>query len=151
MKVNTKPYGTIEVDDRQKIYFPYGILGFETFREFVLLDALQQPFYWLQSMEVPEIAFVLINPQIFQPEYRLEVADTDLEELDTNKEASENILTFAIVTIPENHSKMTANLQGPIIINRQNRKGRQSISLNPKWKIRHYILDELSRVREEVC
>ncbi|MCK4541445.1 MAG: flagellar assembly protein FliW [Spirochaetales bacterium] len=151
MKVNTKPYGTIEVDDRQKIYFPYGILGFETFREFVLLDALQQPFYWLQSMEVPEIAFVLINPQIFQPEYRLEVADTDLEEIDTNKEDSENILTFAIVTIPENHSKMTANLQGPIIINRQNRKGRQSISLNPKWKIRHYILDELSRVREEVC
>ena len=52
MKVNTKPYGLIEIDNRQRITFPGGILGCESLKEYVLLDALQQPFYWLQSSDV---------------------------------------------------------------------------------------------------
>jgi flagellar assembly factor FliW len=54
------------------------------------------------------------------------------------------MLFFAIVTIPEDHKKMSANLQGPVIINREKRIGKQFISTNPDWKTRHYILDELS-------
>lgn len=67
MKVQTKPYGLIDVDERQLISFPTGIFGFETLKRYVLLDAIQQPFYWLQSIDVPEIAFVLISPFIFVP------------------------------------------------------------------------------------
>jgi len=146
MKVNTKPYGLIEVDDRQRIFFPYGILGFESLKDYVLLDARQQPFYWLQSMDVVEIAFVLIDPRIFRPDYELEVDEEELREIGI--ESKDDILDFAIVTIPENTSNMTANLQGPIIINKRTRVGRQSISTNPKWKVRHRILEELSAVRQ---
>ncbi len=151
MQVQTKPYGMIDVDERQKIFFPFGILGFENLREYVLLDAVQQPFYWLQSLEVPEIAFVLINPVVFRPDYSLDVMESDLEEIDIERNNGDNILIFAIVTIPENHSKMTANLQGPIIINREKRIGRQSVSTNEKWKVRHFILDELASLRNETC
>lgn len=151
MQVQTKPYGMIDVDDRQKIVFPFGILGFENLREYVLLDAVQQPFYWLQSLEVPEIAFVLINPRVFRPDYSLDVLDGDLEEIDLDTEDGENTLIFAIVTIPENNSRMTANLQGPIIINREKRIGRQSVSTNENWKVRHFILDELASLRNETC
>ncbi len=146
MKVNTKPYGLIDVDERQRIFFPYGILGFESLKDYVLLDASQQPFYWLQSMDVVEIAFVLIDPRIFRPDYELEVDEEELKEIGI--ESKDDILDFAIVTIPENTANMTANLQGPIIINKKTRVGRQSISTNPKWKVRHKILEELSAVRQ---
>ena len=149
MRVVTKPYGEINVDERQKIYFPFGILGFENLKYYVLLDAVQQPFYWLQSMDVVEIAFVLINPRIFRPDYSLEVNREELEEIGITSD--EDILDLTIVTIPENPTDMTANLQGPIIINRNAKIGRQSISTNTTWEVRHRILKELSPVRQETC
>ncbi len=149
MRVLTKPYGTIDVDERQRILFPFGILGFEKMKEYVLLDALQQPFYWLQSLEVPEIAFVLINPIIFRPDYTPDVPDVDLEEIGI--ETTEDLLCFSIVTIPEVQTQMTANLQGPLLINKKKKVGRQSISTNPKWNVRHRILEELAAIRNEAC
>ncbi|MFP4363938.1 MAG: flagellar assembly protein FliW [Spirochaetia bacterium] len=149
MQIQTKPYGTIQIDDRQVINFPFGILGFENFRDFALLDAQQQPFYWLQSLAVKEIAFILINPWLFRPDYSLDIMQEDLEEIGiTDKDQA---LVFAIVTVPENQSKMTANLQGPIVINKETHQARQCISTNQKWKIRHNILDELAKMRNEAC
>jgi len=151
MQVLTKPYGKIEVDERQKIYFPGGLLGFENLKDYLLLDAAQQPFYWLQSLDVPEIAFVMINPGIFRQNYLPEVSISELEEIGLKNEDSDNTLVFAIVTIPEEHSKMTANLQGPIIINREKKLGRQCISTNNDYKTQHYILEELAVEKDSVC
>ncbi len=145
MKVATKPYGAIEVDSRQKISFPYGILGFENLKSYLLLDAVQQPFYWLQSLDVVEVAFVLINPHIFRPDYSLDVPREELEEIGIESEG--DILDFAIVTIPDNPADMTANLQGPIIINKVSRIGRQSIANDDKWQVRHLIMQDLAVVR----
>ncbi|MFP4178953.1 MAG: flagellar assembly protein FliW [Spirochaetaceae bacterium] len=151
MKVNTKPYGLIEVDDRQRITFPSGILGFENLKEYVLLDALQQPFYWLQSLDVQKIAFVLIEPTVFRPDYTPDVADTDLEAIGIDPSEMDKLLIFAIVTVPENYREMTANLQGPVIINRETHVGRQCVTLNQQWKTRHKIVEELSQVRNNAC
>lgn len=149
MEVKTKPYGTLEVDDRQHIEFPYGILGFENLHKYVLLDAEQPPFYWLQSAEVQEIAFILINPFLFRPDYEIDVPDEDLIEIGiTNPKQA---LVFSIVTIPENQTKMTANLQGPVIINKDTRQGRQSISTNAKWQVKHPILEELQKAGSGQC
>lgn len=152
MKLHTKPYGFISVDERQQIRFPVGILGFESLEKYVLLDAIQQPFYWLQSMDVTEIAFVLISPYIFRPDYSPELSDSDYRELDLSGEDDENLLLFSIVTIPrENHNAMTANLQGPILINRKTRVARQCISGNPLWKTKHMIMEEFSGKRTAAC
>jgi flagellar assembly factor FliW len=149
MQVATKPFGKIDVDERQKIHFPFGILGFEHLKWYVLLDAAQAPFYWLQSLDDPKVAFVLIDPLIFRPDYRLDVAREELAEIQVHEE--QDILVFSIVTIPENQELMSANLQGPIVINRSAKLGRQLISLNPSWKVRHFILKELAQVKDEVC
>ena len=149
MTIKTKPFGTIDVDERQYIEFPYGILGFENLKHYVLLDAEQQPFYWLQSADVQDIAFVLINPYLFRPDYTIDVPDEDLDEIDIND--PKDALVLAIVTIPENQSKMTANLQGPIIINRNARIGRQSITLSDKWQVKHPILEELKTLGSGIC
>ncbi len=146
MKIVTKAYGPLEIDERQVIQFPHGLIGFEQFKMFALLDASQQPFYWLQSLDVPEIAFVLINPLLFRPDYTPDVAEEDLEDLQLDH--PDDLLVFSIVTIPENQNRMTANLQGPVLINRKRKIGRQSISLNPNWRVKHVILDELAALKD---
>jgi flagellar assembly factor FliW len=137
MRVNTKAYGAIDVDDRQKIFFPHGILGFEKLKDYVLLDAPQKPFYWLQSMD----------PSLFRTDYLISVPQDELDEIGIAE--TDDMLTFAIVTIPENAERMTANLQGPVIINRKSRVGRQSINNDQRWKVRHFIMEELAALRQQ--
>jgi flagellar assembly factor FliW len=149
MKVLSKPYGEIEVDERQKLRFPSGLFGFEGLREFVLLDATQQPFYWLQSLEEPSVAFVLIDPLLFRPDYRPEVEPEELAEIGIA--SPDDMLVLAIVTIPESQKGMTANLQGPLLLNRRARLGRQSISADPRWGVRHAILEEIALARQGAC
>jgi flagellar assembly factor FliW len=148
MKVQTKPYGEIEIEERQRIDFPRGLFGFESLRDFALLDSTQQPFYWLQSLERVDVAFVLIEPTFFRPDYTPDVEPSELEEIDITDSA--DALVFSIVTIPEQASSMTANLQGPLILNRRLHKGRQFISTNPLWGIRHPIMEELARAQRGV-
>ena len=142
MKLATKAYGLIEVDERQKITFPQGLFGFEGFRDFVLLDAEQQPFYWLQSMEMEQIAFVLINPFLFRSDYEVNISNEELSEIGIY--SPEKALIFTIVTIPSDGGSLTANLQGPLIINRESRIGRQAILVDERWRTRHDILDEMA-------
>ena len=144
MKLETKPFGLINIDDKQKISFSKGIIGFENIKEYALLNANQWPFFWLQAIEVPDLAFVLIDPIIFRPDYVPDVDDNDLAELSLNPDEKEKMLIFAIVTVPDDPKKMSANLQGPVIINKELRIGRQLISLNKNWQVRHYIIEELS-------
>jgi flagellar assembly factor FliW len=141
MKVDTKAFGLIEVDDRQKIKIPEGLYGFEDYIEYVLLDAEQQPYFLLQSVKERDIAFVLINPFLFRPDYEVNIPNEDLE--DIGLKTPEKALIFTIVTIPPDGSAMTANLQGPLIINRDNMTGKQWIQSDVRWKTRHDIVAEL--------
>ncbi|MFP3089192.1 flagellar assembly protein FliW [Treponema sp. TIM-1] len=144
MKVATKAYGIIEVDERQKITFPAGLFGFEGIRDYILLDAERQPFYWLQALEVEELAFILINPFLFRPDYEVEVDDGEFREIGLSD--PKMALTFSIVTIPP-EGPMTANLQGPLIINRESRLGKQAILTDTRWKTKHDIMEELASVK----
>lgn len=143
MEIDTKPYGTIPIEERQLLVFPGGLYGFEGFTEYALLDAHKKPFYWLQSLQRKEIAFVLMNPYLFRPDYLLEIPDEDLEKI--GNPDSDSVLVFAILTIPTEEGEVTANLQGPLVINRKARTGIQSISLNPRWHTRHAILQEMAK------
>jgi flagellar assembly factor FliW len=149
MRVRTRPYGEIDVDEKQAVRFPFGLFGFEDLREFVLLDAAQQPFYWLQSLQSPEIAFVLIDPLVFRPDYTPDVDPDELAEVGGG--SAGDLLVLAIVTFPGGDKGMTANLQGPLLLNRRTRTGRQCISVNPRWGVRHSIVDEMARAGGSAC
>jgi len=147
--VQTKAYGQIEVNDRQRITFPSGLLGFESFKEYVLLDAERQPFLWLQSLDVQQVAFVLINPFIFRPDYEMNIDNEDLLPIGISDPSK--ALIFSIVTIPTDGAPMTANLQGPLVINRDNRLGMQAVLTDSRWKTKHDINAELSAAKETPC
>jgi flagellar assembly factor FliW len=145
VKVATKASGLIDVDERQKIIFPDGLFGFEGFKEYVLLDADRQPFYWLQSLDVERVAFVLVNPFLFRPDYEVNISNEELSEIDIH--SPEKALIFSIVTIPPGGGPMTANLQGPLVINRETRTGKQAILSDVRWKTKHDIIAELANAR----
>ena len=65
MKIKTKPYGEVEVDEKQKLYFPEGIIGFEDVNYYYLLDSKEGPFYWLQAEGNAVLAFLIVDPRIF--------------------------------------------------------------------------------------
>jgi len=144
VKITTKPFGETEVDEKQIIDFDDGVLGFDYIKKFAILDSRDNsPFKWMQALGNPELAFIIIRPGDFMSDYRLVVSQSDLEGV--GAENLDGVLIFAIVTIPADPAAMTANLQGPIIINPKNRKGRQAISLSDGHGVRHGILDEMKK------
>lgn len=143
--VNTKPFGEIEVNELQIIDFPEGILGFDFITKFVILDAGDpgSPFKWMQAFDEKDLAFVIIRPVDFMNEYELSISQNDLETVKARN--IDELLVFAIVTIPENPRNMTANLQGPVIINPAEKIGKQAISLSDRYTVRHSILEEMKK------
>jgi flagellar assembly factor FliW len=146
MKVDTKAFGLIEIDDKQKVNIKKGLFGFEEYTEYVIFDAEHEPFFWLQSTEVKEIAFILINPFLFRKDFELNISNEELEEIEID--SPENALIFVIVTIPQDGLPMTANLQGPIVINKQNMAAMQAVLTDNRWRTKHNIQEELSGSNE---
>jgi flagellar assembly factor FliW len=144
MIVNTKAFGQIEVDERHKINFPQGLFGFEDFKEYILMDAEHEPFFWLQSLDDQDIAFIIINPFLFRPDYEVNINNEDLSEIDIA--SPENALIFAIITIPQDGTSMTANLQGPLVINKEKMIGMQAVLADARWKTKHDIIAELNEL-----
>ena len=142
MRIATKAYGLIDVDERQRIVFPAGLLGFERHKDYLLLDAERQPFYWLQSMDAEQVAFVLVSPFLFRPDYELTLGNSDLAEIGIL--SPEKALVFSIVTVPPDGTAITANLQGPLVINRDERLGKQTVLSDARWRTRHDIMAELA-------
>ena len=145
IKINSKPFGEITVTEDSIIEFQDGLFGFEDVKKYVIIDESDpdSPFKWLQAVDIPSLAFVLIRPIDFLKEYMLSISDSDLTAIDAT--SPENLLVFSIVTIPGDPSLMTANLQGPIIINPNSMKGRQAISMNDKYHVKHLILEEMKK------
>jgi len=138
-KIKMRLGGEVEITNRNLIRIAEGLLGFPDFEEFALIPhGEESPFLWLQSVDEPELAFITIDPRIFQPDYQPDVAPDELAMIGLNAAAAAALLS--IVVIPENPERMTANLQGPVLINPENHLGRQVISRSVKHRVRHYIL-----------
>ncbi len=144
IKVKTTRFGDIEIDEKDVIALPAGIIGFPELKQYVLLDHDQDsPFKWLQSLEDGSIAFVLINPLLFKPDYLVEVNEAEVGDLDIV--AEEDAVVSVIITMPSDPQKMTANLKAPVIFNLKNRKGRQVILNNSEYTTRHNIMEEMRK------
>ena len=142
IKVETTRFKTIEVDENDVITLPSGLVGFPELKQYVLLDHDENsPFKWLQSLDDGAIAFVLINPLLFRPDFTVEVNEAEVVDLGLDNE--EDAVISVIITMPSDPQKMTANLKAPLVFNLKNRKGRQVILNNSEYTTKHLILDEV--------
>jgi flagellar assembly factor FliW len=143
--IKTDIYGEIELDEKQIFSFTDGILGFDYIKKFAFFDSDDEnsPFKWLQAVDESHLAFATIIPVDVFGSYDLVISDTELEAVGT--EDPNDLIVIAIVTIPQNPKEMTANLQGPIILNPKTGMGRQVISLSDKYTVKHIILEEMQK------
>lgn len=149
MKLNTKHFGEIEIDETNIVKFPSGLYGFEDNYEFVIIDNPNEeiPFKWLQSVNNPDLAFVIVSPFVFKPDYDFSLNDSIIEKLEI-KEAND-VTVYNIVVIPEDINKMTANLAAPLIINVNKLLGKQIILDDNKYSHKHLIIQEKQNAERE--
>lgn len=137
MKVETTRFGQIEVDENRLINFPDGLLGFPENYCFALVQTNDEGnFFWLQSIERPELAFVVCDPLLFVPDYQVPVKTDDLEKI--NLKSMDNVQVLIIVN--KIRRTLTGNLQGPLVINVLNRHGRQLVLSEKKYSTRHPLM-----------
>lgn len=139
MKITTSRFGTIEVEEQEVIHLENGMIGFPEEKRFVLLRHHEEsPFFWFQSVEKGDLAFVLTDPFWFQPDYDIEISQEDAESLGL-RSPSEGIQTLVVVNIHSSNgtSEITANLLGPIIINLHNRLAKQIVLYRTPYSHRH--------------
>jgi flagellar assembly factor FliW len=144
MMVETTRFGSIAVLDNDIITFPEGMLGFSKINQYVLVERSDDSlFLWLQALKKPSVAFPLLEPQIFEVNYKVELQDEDRKTLalDTLNHAK----IFAIITIPSDPTKMTANLKAPIVLNLKTRLAKQVILHTIDYPIRKSIFADLQR------
>ncbi len=148
IKVKTTRFGEIDIDEKDVITLPAGIIGFPELKQYVLLDHDQDsPFKWLQALEDGAIAFVLINPLLFKPDYLVEVNEAEVADLGI--EAEEDAVVSVIITMPSDPQKMTANLKAPVVFNLKNHKGRQIILNTSEYTTRHNIMEEMRKYQAQ--
>lgn len=128
--IKTTRFGEIEVDDSRAIHFKEGLPGFSEKRDFIILEHKPgSPFIWLQSVDTPDLAFVMINPFLLKSDYLQDLSPE--EETLMKGENDEEIIIYSLVTIPRGHvEKATVNLMGPIVIESGSRNARQVILAN---------------------
>jgi len=141
MKAQTSRFGEIEIDPDRIITMTSPFLGFPDSTRFILRPGKQDsPFMWLQSLDDPELAFVIIQPHVLGLEYSPPIPETIREELKIHTDANQEILL--ILTIPEGKpQEMTANLLGPIIVNSKERLARQVVLDPNKYELCWPVFD----------
>ena len=144
MQIQTSRFGAVTISNEDLILFPEGILGFNDLRNFVLLeDPSDEIFAWLQSCENPGIAFPVLEPELFATNYTVSLTKSDLEALSLKED--NGYRSFTIVTIPQDPTKMTANLKAPLVINVSKKLGRQCVLQDNKLAICEPIFTNLQQ------
>jgi len=139
MKVKTTRFGDVEVNESKVITVLGGIIGFEHYTRFVILDFVKgSELRWLQSLNDPEVAFVICDPWYFFKDYDFELSDEDQKELEI--ESLEDVVAVAISTIPADVTMTTLNLISPIVINLKKMIGKQVILYNSSYSTSHRVV-----------
>ncbi len=144
MVIHTSRFGAVSITSEDVINFPEGLLGFNELRRFVLLDdPTDEIFAWLQSCEDPNIAFPILEPELFAGNYSVQLTKHDLETMGLT--SLDGIRCFTIITIPADPTQMTANLKAPIVIHVGTRKARQVVLQDNSLAIREPIFTRLQQ------
>lgn len=148
MWIETSRFGRLEVDETRVISFPKGLLGFPRYQNYVLIEAGQDSyFWWLQSIDVPDLAFVVTDPSAFVPTYKVPIRTEHMDEL--GMESLDEAQVFVIVNKRDN--LLTGNLQGPLVVNVTKRVGEQLVLSDRRFTTRVPLIEVGSRVTAAAC
>lgn len=145
MIIKTKVFGEVEITDDKIITFPGGIIGFPDMRSFTLLHneehGVSAGIRWLQSLDEPGFAMPVMDPLVVKEDYNPEIDDELLTGI--GGITPDNLLVLVTVRVPSDLSQMSVNLQGPIVINVDERKACQIIVDTDTYPVRFPIYEIL--------
>lgn len=144
MTIQTKAFGEITIDDDKIINFPNGIIGFPDLTDFTMLHDEESgigSIHWLQSIQEPGFSMPVMDPLNVKNDYNPEVEDELLKPL--GELNPDELLVLVTVTVPQDLTKMSVNLKGPIIVNAGKKKACQIIIEGDEYKVKFPIYDIL--------
>lgn len=148
MKVKTTRFGTIDVKEEQVVTLAEGMLGFSECSRYTLMDdEIGEPFMWMQSLDIPSLAFVVIDPAIILPSYHFSVKKDQIKNLATDN--VDDLQVYVIVTMAANILDVTVNLQGPLVVNKNKRVGLQVVLNDPNFSTRHPLFTDQPETQVE--
>lgn len=145
MKIETRIFGEVDIADEKILTFANGIIGFPDLKHFTLIHDAEQGdnagIRYLQSVEEPGFAMPVMDPLAVRPDYDPTINDELLGNLGNLN--ADNTLVLVTVSVPADLTKMSVNLQGPIIINAEERKAAQIIVDGNEYPVKFFIYDIL--------
>ena len=106
-------FGEIEYDPENTLLFPEGLVGFEDLRKFVVMpNEKEGPLFWIQSVEDPQVAFILTDPTNFYYDYKVVPDGREREKLGIDEKGE--CLIVSVVTVSSDRN-VTLNLAAPIL------------------------------------
>jgi len=141
MDIQSTRFGTLSVDDERIIEFPSGLLGFPEHKRFALIQTGEENyFFWLQSVDEPNLAFVVADPAIFFKGYEVPLRDETRQELRLGEEEGAERFLQVFVICNKVGEWLTGNLLGPLVVNANNRLAQQVVLTEKKWTTRQPLL-----------
>jgi flagellar assembly factor FliW len=125
-------FGEVEYDENNLLNFPTGIIGFPNLHHFIVMPNKKSgPLFWIQSVDDPDIAFVLTDPTNFFLDYAVipENSERSILTIDENDEC----YVLSVVTVPPD-LKITINLSAPILYAPKTNRAIQIILENSDYK-----------------
>ena len=139
MKLQTRHFGEIEIDENKQIVFTEGLPGFEDLKAFILLEDIDSPFCYLQSLDQGDITFTIIDPLRVKKDYAPYIHENYFDKLGGGN--TSEFIMYSIVTLREPIEETTVNLQAPLLIHTDRRVGVQAIVEDKSYKVRHKLVE----------
>lgn len=119
------------------VSFPDGILGFPEVHQYLLMSTELEGVFWLQAKGCSALSFVLADPFGLVPGFSVDLGEAELGPLASSHPSE--LAVLSILTLRGNGENVTANLQGPVIIDLERRLARQIVLANSPWGVRHPV------------
>ena len=121
------------------IHFEEGLIGFSEHKDFVLMenDSLA-PFRLLQSIESPQVGFLVLEATTLVKDYYSLVPAREWESLGV--EGKTKPLAFVIVVIGSTPEASTGNFQAPLLVNCEKMVGKQIILTDSGFSVRQQLV-----------
>lgn len=148
MKIMTSRFGQLEIEENKVIEMSDGMVGFDEDR-FILLHPDKGPFCWFQAVENPDLAFVVVDPTQFVPDYRVKLTQDEYDKL--KLVPGDEIVLLSVVTMARDPRQITMNLQGPIVINPSGMIARQVVLETVQAATRHPLFANSEPVAEKAA
>lgn len=129
-KINTR-FGEVEYNPDNLLHFPAGLIGLPNLHHFIVMPNKKEgPLFWIQSIDDPDIAFVLTDPTNFFLDYQLAPEESERKKLAIDHD--DEFFILSVVTVPPDQ-KLTLNLAAPILFAPKTNRAMQVILENSPY------------------